>query len=774
MPRGDLKTTQVLAGHPRPRRFSPPLNHLRGLAALVCVAVLLAATSARAGHEIPFYPSFYPQEIKLVVVEPGAAPRLLEKNAIHAYAGPLGGPKPAHTAWVESLRSFVVLTLNRANPALADHAERCAAVGHLLPALATSRGDYAFHPYPVTPYHEDYLHHIDLVDAAKRKAAEPHGGGPALRVRASGRLASILGGSGWRLADGEWDAALEEVELRDLLGREATQLDGWTGPPWLRSGWFQAYGVYARGVTETGARSAIEEAFARLRAGDTSGAERLNHERRLVSLLTRGCERVAVGYTVKREAINDDYSEGVENIGWDAQTGINSGIFLRTVKLKDFPWNGWLRLGVASRPAAAWNPIAGFGDEAGRLVWAALGDPALLPAPYGDGWVGNRVRALPPVASRAGAEVPRDALVPDPASGTLRPAASPVTARQTVVYRVMLSNFHDGTKMTVADIVYPFAFAYRWSARDPEIDRATAVLREWLAAVRVAKVDSEIRDFGELQVVYEIPQVEVYLRHAAEPALAQAIAPPWSVVPWQLVALMEEAVTRGRAAFSATEAKRRGVAWLDLARDSGVKKTLASLLPELERRAFVPESLRGLVTVEQAKQRWAALRRFYRQHGHFLVTSGPYQLVRWSSDGVVLGVFRDLSYPNTVGSFDGYALPLRAWVTRAERRGERLELQADAEVVSKFERSYRIVREPYRLEPTGEKPRDTLVARYTVVGAGDEVVAAGSSQVVDGGRLIVDLTGRLVPGAYRVFVALALNGNLVNPEVKVIPYRVAE
>jgi len=38
----------------------------------------------------------------------------------------------------------------------------------------------------------------------------------------------------------------------------------------------------------------------------------------------------------------------------------------------------------------------------------------------------------------------------------------------------------------------------------------------------------------------------------------------------------------------------------------------------------------------------------------------------------------------------------------------------------------------------------------------------------------VDLGGRLAPGAYRVLLALALNGNLVNPEVKVIPYRVAE
>jgi hypothetical protein len=597
-----------------------------------------------------------------------------------------------------------------------------------------------------------------------------------LRVRVKGRLAEILGGSGWRPADGEWDAALEEIELRDLLAQAATQLDGWTGPPWVRAGWFQAHVVFARGVSEASARSAIEEAFARrLRGGFASAAERVNLERGLVSLLTRGCDRVAVGYTVRHEAINDDYSEGVENIGWDAQAGINSAVFLRTVKLKDFPWNGWLHLGVASRPVAAWNPIAGFGDEVGRLVWAALGDPALLPAPYGGGFITNRVRTLPPSGAAGGEiEVPRDALVPDPATGVLRPAASALTAQQKVTYRLMLSKFHDGTKMTVADAVYPFAFAYRWSARDPEIDRATSVLREWLAAVRVVKVDSEIKDFGELQIVYEIPQIEVYLKHAAELGVAPAIAPPWSVVPWQLVALMEEVVTRRLAAFSETEARRRGVPWLDLARDPKVKKTLASLLDELERRAFVPEALRGLVTVEQAKLRWAALRRFGRQHGHLLVTSGPYQLVKWSADSVVLGVFRDLSYPNTVGSFDGYALPLRAWVTNAERKGDRLELRADAETVSKFERSYKIVRAPFRLEPTGEKSRDTLVAHYAVVGGGGEVVAAGTSEVVDGGRLIVDLGGRLAPGAYRVLLALALNGNLVNPEVKVIPYRVAE
>jgi hypothetical protein len=84
------------------------------------------------------------------------------------------------------------------------------------------------------------------------------------------------------------------------------------------------------------------------------------------------------------------------------------------------------------------------------------------------------------------------------------------------------------------------------------------------------------------------------------------------------------------------------------------------------------------------------------------------------------------------------------------------------------------VREPLRLEPTGETLRDTVAALWTVVGARDEVVATGRSEDVEGGSLIVDLGGKLAPGAYRVMLALALNGNLVNPEVKVVAYRVAE
>ena len=40
--------------------------------------------------------------------------------------------------------------------------------------------------------------------------------------------------------------------------------------------------------------------------------------------------------------------------------------------------------------------------------------------------------------------------------------------------------------------------------------------------------------------------------------------------------------------------------------------------------------------------------------------------------------------------------------------------------------------------------------------------------------VVIDLKGKLAPGASRVMVMLALAGNLVNPEVKIISYRVGE
>jgi hypothetical protein len=747
---------------------------------VLVVFCLLWAAPSGAGHELPFYPSYYPQEIRLEALPPAAAAPLLKSAKLHAYVGAdpfAGGRAPADVKPLESLGGYVVMTFNPASPLAASRESRCEAARRIARSLGAAPGLYVPHPYPVTPYHMDYLEHFDLAQSARQAyAAAPSGSSVALRIQAKGALAERLVKAPAKSAK-DWDAAVEDIDAEGLLAAHGLSLDGWLGPPWLKDGWFHAYLLEARPPSDAAGRPAVEALYRRLVTGAyDSPITRIELERQLVSRLTAGCERVVLGYTVRREYFNAEFSQGVENIAWDSQTGFNSAIFLRTVKLKDFPWNGWLRLGMASRPAAAWNPIAGFSDPAGRLLWAALGDPALIPAPYGSGWVANRVTPVavtrPPTSE---VEVPEDALVPELGSGLFRDAGTGKSARARVTYRLVASAFHDATRMTPADAAYAYSFAYRWGGRagDPVVEAATAPLRQALVGFRVVKVDAEVRTYSDTTFTYVVPVIDVYVTGGAlDGESLAALAPPWSALPWPVMVLMEEAVKRGLAAFSPGEAKRRGVPWLDLARDPKTKVALAALVDTFAAQAYIPPALKRLVTADEAQTRWAALKTFYARRGHFLVTNGPYALDKWSEREVVVTAFRDFTNPNGVGTYDRFAIPRRAFVVRLTARGDRLEIAPEIERAERFLREYRIVKEPLGKPVADEDRADVPVCRYVIVGADGGVADAGLSREREGARLVVNLKGRLKPGAYTALVALALRDNWVNPEVAMAPFRV--
>jgi hypothetical protein len=677
---------------------------------------------------------------------------------------------------VESLSGYLVATLD---PATAP-AARCALGQRIARSLGGPRAGFVPSPYPITPYHADYLQHWDLAESA-RKAAESAPAGVPPRLAARGPVAERL----LKPSKGEAkdrDATVEVVDLQSLLSPFTVDVGGSFALPWLKEGWFHAYLLLAPSLTDPAARQAAEELERRLVTGAYEGpVERANLERRLVSRLTAGCERMVLGYTVRREPFNSEFSQGVENIAWDSQTGFDSDIFVRTVKLKDFPWNGWLKVGTPARPAAAWNPVAGFTDAVGRLLWAALGDPGLLPAPYGGGFVPHR--AVPVAVTSGGVapiEIPEDAVLPEPGTGLFLPVGKGKTAKARVTYRLWGSAAHDNTRVTAADALYPYAFAARWSTRrgaggveyDEAVDAATAPARQALAGLRLVKVDSEVRRYSDITFTYVVPVIEVYLSAASpDPQELAALAPPWSATPWHVTALMEEAVKRGVGAFSAAEARRRGVRWLDLARDPKTRQELGAILDGLARQNYVPEPLKRLVTPDEAHARWAALRQFAQRRGHFLVTNGPYELEKWSDGAVVLQVFRDMNNPLGVGTYDRFAIPRRAYVSRITARGDRLEVAAEIERTEKFLREYRLVREPLGSGRDEDKV-DVPVCRYVILGSDGAVAAAGVSREAQGSRLIVDLKGRLKPGAYTALVALVLGDNLMNPEVATAQLRI--
>jgi len=334
--------------------------------------------------------------------------------------------------------------------------------------------------------------------------------------------------------------------------------------------------------------------------------------------------------------------------------------------------------------------------------------------------------------------------------------------------------------MTAADAVYPYLFAARWGGKraggtehDPAVDAATAVARDWLAGFRILRVDSEVKKYSDITFTYVVPVIEVYLnREAADPREIAAAAPPWSPVPWHVMALMEEAVKRGGFAFSAGEASRRGARWLDLARDPRARETLSALLAGFAAQAWVPPGLKRFVDADEAQNRWNALRQFVQRRGHFLVTSGPYQLDRWSDTTVTLAVFRDFTSPMGVGTFDRFAVPRRAFVSHVASQGGRLEVHAEVERVERFMREHRIVREAFAA-PAGKAERaDVPVCRYVILDAAGAVAAAGATQETAGAALVVDLRGKLRPGAHTALVTLSLGEGHPVSEVTAAEFRV--
>src|SRR5215510_8938229 len=656
----------------------------------------------------------------------------------------------------ESLGAFLVVTLNPAAPGFDTAERRCERARRIVGSLVPDPS-WTLHAYPVTPYHADYLEHADLVPAIKASA------GDTFRLRARGSLAERAAGK-LRTADGAWDATVEEITLDELLAAQRTGLNGSLGPPWVKQGWYHAWLLHAGSVADPAARQVAAESYRRLISAAYDGAtEQVALERRLVRALTGGCERMEAGYALRREVYSAEFSQGIENIVADSQTGFNSAAFIRAVKLKDFPWNGWLRVGIGGRPTAAWNPVGGFSDPAGRLIWAALGDPASFPAPYASDWVPNRVNVVAPPnpgAGTPGASIPEDALKPD-AAGQAREVGKGRTADGQTTYRIGASAFHDGTRMTPADAVYPVLLAARASA---------AKGRDWLAGIKVVCVDTEVKKFADISFTFVTPVIDVYTTGSLDVAERQG-ALPWSPVPWTVLTLIDEAQARGWAAATRDEATRRRMPWLDLARDPKLKAQLAGLVETYAAQSYIPPLLKKLVTADEAQHRWQSLRHFYQRRNHFLVTNGPYQLGKWSEASVTLEVFRDFTYPIGVGAFDRFALPLRAWIVRATAQGDHLEVQADVERAERFLRSYRLLREPMgTVGAEGDKP-DIPLCRFVALSPDGEVARVGSSRDVQSGRLVVPLKGLAKPGPYTVLLALYVADNAVNPQITTVSYR---
>src|SRR5260370_34820780 len=171
-------------------------------------------------------------------------------------------------------------------------------------------------------------------------------------------------------------------------------------------------------------------------------------------------------------------------------------------------------------------------------------------------------------------------------------------------------------------------------------------MRDQFKGVRSAGSEQSTSQIGDRVFTYRSPILEVYLNTASADEHRNAlVAPPWSTIPWHLLALMDAAVARGLAALSESEARQRNLPWLDLVRAPAQRAALRALIAEFAASGYRPAALEGLVSAEAAPARWQPLARVVDAHDHLLVTNGPYQLRRFSPEVYTVDIIREFTYP---------------------------------------------------------------------------------------------------------------------------------
>ena len=467
---------------------------------------------AHAGHEFPFYPSFFPQEITVEVLDAQTAAQRLAAGTLHAYAGErpgdAGRPREDRRDHLTALDGYVVATLDRG----ADPAARCAKARALKGALGDG---YTWHPYAVTPFH---------ADASAPRGPRRDG---AQRCRAAGAPATprpgrsgwppaartgLRGRSGRRRAGGR-----RGLRARGASGRAVQRLAGPTVAP-------------ARLVPRLSAARAVGDRARRARPHRRRGST--SHARRLPE--PSGAHRARAwsgGGAAERlrAPLSPATPCGANATARTTPAGRGERRFRRARRAgvgdlpahRQAPGLSVERLAQRRDPVGAFRGVEPGGRRFRRPVRAAR-------------VVGGRGPRAPPVApwqrvdrqpghsrgreARAVRRCAGKRRAPQPGAGEWWPWIVK-TAALRIVYRVRNSAFHDGTTMTPADALYPYAFAAAWgagAAADPGVAAATQVARERLRGVRCGRVDTETLAFGEDKLKYDVPVIEVYLDHRGD------------------------------------------------------------------------------------------------------------------------------------------------------------------------------------------------------------------------------------------------------------------
>ena len=323
---------------------------------------------------------------------------------------------------------------------------------------------------------------------------------------------------------------------------------------------------------------------------------------------------------------------------------LGAGITTRFTPINANSDTNSLVIGVKQIYQGAWNPIAGFSDTYSNQVWLNLYDPGVFSHPFTGKIIPIRTGwEVENFGNDKKISVPEDAIIWDIDNQKWKKVGIDQYAISKITFDLILGDWHHNQKMDMNDILYSIYFLSEWGSAPYENDKTYD--SEYSAqAIQNAKTLIGIKPLDD-------NTIEVYVDYwHFDKAEIAGWATPWSSMPWEIMASMENAVLDGNVSFSRSGAVSKNVNWLSLIvpNDSQI---IRQHLIELKESGHIPSPLQGPeYDWEYFEGRYNAAINWIDQNNHAIISNGPFYLDNYSPESRTI----------TINSFDSHEYPFES------------------------------------------------------------------------------------------------------------------
>jgi peptide/nickel transport system substrate-binding protein len=321
-----------------------------------------------------------------------------------------------------------------------------------------------------------------------------------------------------------------------------------------------------------------------------------------------------------------------------------------------------LDIGVKQIYQGAWNNVAGCKDAYCRDIYSVVTDGGTFRNPYTGDVI--PMREIWTDISTRGPHgkfiVPTDVRIWDPSLQKWTGLGKNNSAMSKATFKVLYSKWHNGIPMDKADILYPLYFTFEWGSHPSPGDKTYDPEYTSQAQVAIPLIKG-IRFIGNDTIESYIDQWHYDKKEIADSAAS------WAAEPWEIGAASERLVIAGKFAYSKGEATAKNVDWLSLVIASHADM-IKSELEKMKAEQYVPNALKGIVSVKEAQKRYDASINWITVHRNAVIGNGAFYLDNYNPEGrtITIKAYRDQSYPFEQGHWAGFEHPKIATLGKIE------------------------------------------------------------------------------------------------------------